>query len=62
MDPNANLQQQLDLARYILAEKTNNLNRAHAAEHLAELVQALHDWLAEGGFKPTAWNRKTKKK
>jgi len=52
MDPNANLREQLSLARYILAEKSDN---TIGAVRLAELVEALDDWIARGGFLPERW-------
>lgn len=53
MDPNANLAEQLRI--------TDRINRdAHSKQdvwRLAELVEALNDWLASGGF-PPAWVRR----
>ncbi len=51
MDPNANLDEQLQLALDLLyyAEREPDPQR------LAELVIALHDWIRVGGFLPTAW-------
>lgn len=56
MDPNQNLTEQLRLAAQL---------QAHAAEdadyhlqdtlRLAELVEALHEWLLAGGALPEAW-------
>lgn len=56
MDPNANLSEQLRLAQQIQACP----NPAHggcyectiAADHLAELVLTLDNWLRTGGFPP----------
>lgn len=53
MDPNANLEEQLKLAKRI-AESDDG----HSLEdgvRLAELVIALDEWLAKGGFKPARW-------
>jgi hypothetical protein len=63
MDPNANLREQLDLARDILAdagvphERTSDRDLdASRAESLAEHVVALHEWRAKGGFPPDGWS------
>ena len=72
MDPNANLKEQLRIAKEIQAledevgEECNRPDRSddmhldslHAsiaghAARLAELVLALNNWLARGGFPPT---------
>jgi hypothetical protein len=54
MDPNANLEEQRQIA--------GRFEKAQAVpgdgERLAELVDALDDWLCGGGFLPTAWERK----
>lgn len=57
MDPTANLKEQLDLAKEILEGKP----LPGAAERLAELVIALHEWLKSGetfGFLPAQWRKK----
>ena len=54
MDPDANLAEQLQLAK-----KMQELDDADSpvsqddAQRLAELVIALHDWIAAGGFWPS---------
>ncbi len=66
MDPNANLAEQLKIAKDI--EKVwddcnadGTLTRemsehvAEQANRLAELVLALDGWLTSGGFPPTRW-------
>ncbi len=66
MDPNANLREQLQLARDIQTtwdhcgedgnlslEQINHV--ADAANRLAELVLALNEWIARGGFLPDQW-------
>ena len=53
MDPNANLQEQLQLADLIL----DGLGTRANAERLAELVVALDEWIAKGGFLPSKWLR-----
>jgi hypothetical protein len=65
MDPNANLEQQLDLAREITEDNpdADNLEAVEAfnerqqmrADQLAEHVIALHEWITNGGFLPSEW-------
>jgi len=50
MDPNAALDELIGLATSDLREFGDEVHR------LAELVLALDDWLARGGFLPTRWN------
>jgi hypothetical protein len=52
MDPTANLAEQLLLANSLLDGLTDS---GRAAERLAELVLALNEWLAKGGFPPEQW-------
>lgn len=53
MDPNANLQEQIEIAirihqgRAILGD----------SRRLADLVISLHEWIAKGGFLPDAWKQ-----
>lgn len=59
MDPNANLKEQLILARRIVAnsdDETSYVNSMDAAR-LAELVIALDEWLRVGGFLPDVWSK-----
>lgn len=66
MDPNANLSEQLTLARCIL--DANGSSRQYHLQtgrdldedvvQLAELVQALNGWITKGGFLPSAWTPK----
>lgn len=53
MDPNANLDEQRELARRFV-EETISLAEV---DRLAELVLALDEWLARGGFLPKRWER-----
>jgi hypothetical protein len=55
MDPNANLEEQRRLTELILS--CGNWADANASDctRLAELVQALDEWLCKGGFLPKAW-------
>lgn len=64
MDPVANLEEQRTLAEQIIeiidesAADIDSLGHealnvvAHKAERLAELVQALDEWMKKGGFSP----------
>lgn len=57
MDPDANLNEQLELAQAI-ADEDEDSDRIESAENgqrLADLVLALHEWISKGGFLPTAW-------
>jgi hypothetical protein len=65
MDPNANLAQQLDIAKRILAliDGDGEISGTAAiadrvialAEELAERVEALDHWITGGGFLPERW-------
>lgn len=52
MDPNANLAEQRRLLRRF---RQRNRLTAGEANRLAELVDALDEWLSQGGFMPDAW-------
>lgn len=52
MDPNANLAELRRLTRRALYD--NDLTPAEVTR-LAELVEALDEWLAKGGSLPDAW-------
>lgn len=54
MDPNANLAEQADLIREINQYAGNRQHPAciNAQHDLAELRQALYDWIRDGGFEP----------
>lgn len=54
MDPDANLAE----IRRIVARVTwgaDSVDHIHDLERLAELVEALDNWIVGGGFLPTAW-------
>lgn len=53
MDPDENLREQRALVKKWLA---GHISLGEAAR-LAELVQALDEWMSNGGFLPKAWNR-----
>ena len=70
LDPDANLAEQIELARVILKkvdavaeaeELSDDLEISHEvvddAERLAELVIALDGWLRRRGFLPGAWKK-----
>ena len=52
MDPNTNLQEQRRIAKAILADPDA---QTHGAVRLAELVEALDEWISRGGFIPATW-------
>lgn len=56
MDPNENLRQQRALAARLIeaAENDREVSEDDVLE-LSELVVALDNWLASGGFPPDAW-------
>lgn len=51
MDPNANLEEQRRIVSTIIRDGSGD------AERLADLVEALDEWLSKGGFLPEAWKR-----
>lgn len=55
MDPNSNLDQQLNLAAAILDENADVEVRILNVMELAELVLALDEWIAGGGAPPKRW-------
>jgi len=62
MDPNANLKEQREIAAKIIADDDRGPIGAlkskidpDDAARLAELVQAMDEWLCKGGFKPKGW-------
>lgn len=60
MDPNANLTEQIQLAKAIIkqwdAERSDkDQDILHDAARLAELVLALDEGLRKGGCLPSAW-------
>lgn len=57
MDPDANLKEQREIiARMQQARNEPRVNAADA-ERLAELAQALDEWIVRGGSLPAAWQR-----
>lgn len=56
MDPNANLREQLELTERMLDPDSNYVDSGDALR-LAELVEALSEWLRRGGALPDRWRR-----
>lgn len=57
MDPNANLIEQRRLTQNLLRGSMSRMERYVSCERLCELVEALDEWLTNGGFLPEAWSR-----
>lgn len=68
MDPNANLQEQLAIAKHIIHTWDNcnddgTLSLAQAADvaddanRLADLIVALDEWIRKGGYLPKRWSK-----
>jgi hypothetical protein len=58
MDPNATLAEMVGLAEVIqkdYEDEDGNGVDQDDANRLAELVEALNNWIRKGGFLPTAW-------
>jgi hypothetical protein len=53
MDPNANLKEQREIAKRILSD--DGEDTGYDAVRLAELVEALDEWIMKGGFLPKEW-------
>ncbi len=61
MDPDANLKEQLALARSILANDDAGISPDDGeCVRLSELVIALHEWLRTGGMLPHKWSNSQK--
>jgi hypothetical protein len=56
MDPNANLDEQLDIVQRMLNQESEHIDTGDAVR-LAELVEALNEWICKGGFLPATWDR-----
>lgn len=57
MDPDSNLENQIDIANDILNGNVEEEDLADDAAALAELVVALDEWLRRGGALPSSWDR-----
>jgi hypothetical protein len=55
MDPNANLAEQLMIAHAMLSAADFGEITPHDAARLAQLVEALDEWIRRGGFLPKRW-------
>lgn len=53
MDPNANLAEQRRIVARIFAGEEQDGD----AQRLADLANALDEWIAGGGFLPTDWSK-----
>ena len=63
MDPNANLEEQrrcVEIIKKLARSGEDEHELALTGVHLAELVEALDDWISGGGFKPDAWTHRAK--
>lgn len=56
MDPDANLVEQRELAAKLVEADETSPGFAEDARRLAELVEALDEWISRGGFLPARWN------
>lgn len=57
MDPTANLERQLELAREMVERDMAHERVTDVGYELAEHVIALHEWIELGGFLPSKWSR-----
>lgn len=57
MDPNANLKEQLKLARVLADRDASTGDLQDMGIELAELVLALNEWIINGGFLPLDWRK-----
>lgn len=55
MDPNANLDEQRELKLQLDRAQLTEQQRIEKLERLAELAEAMDQWLSDGGFYPHAW-------
>lgn len=58
MDPQANLNEQLEISTRLLSSDVDEEETMRLAYRLAELVLALDEWIRKGGFLPDAWARR----
>lgn len=56
MDPNANLERQLELSSEMLERDMAHERVTDVGYELAEHVHALHEWITNGGFLPSDWD------
>lgn len=55
MDPNATLEELRNLASLAADQHGGDPDADYLAARMAELFQALDEWLSKGGFAPAAW-------
>lgn len=60
MDPNANLDEMLELSKQLLAGELTYPDEA--AVRLAELIEGLDHWITGGGFLPERWQQQKGRK
>lgn len=68
MDPNANLKEQREIVARMIelqdmpddppTDEGRYAEHAQLAARLAELVQALDEWITKGGALPAAWGKR----
>lgn len=58
MDPDTNLEEQLELSQEIVDSQETGFNHHEQSWRLAELVLALDEWVKKGGFLPQQWQVK----
>ena len=59
MDPDNNLMEQRRIIARILADDSESIDTGDALR-LAELAQALDEWIRKGGFLPASWREDPK--
>lgn len=59
MDPDTNLEEQLSLVKWLNEHQDDESkeNLEIEAYRLAELVEALHGWIIQGGTLPKEWRK-----
>jgi hypothetical protein len=57
MDPNANLEEARRIADRLLNQDAEDGSDVEDGRRLAELVQALDEWIMKGGFLPRDWQK-----
>lgn len=56
MDPTENLKRQREIAALLVNGVDNIVTVSELASELAELVQALDEWIIKGAFLPEPWD------
>lgn len=55
MDPNATIQEMRRISERLHCGEMDDGDKIDAAHRLAELFDALDEWILKGGFLPTSW-------